>query len=168
MKRTADFGCAAAVTPDGLLPVSLHRLLVDGFGRFRGIEVIAGGTGLDGPWLDGAERVQLERILEGTGHALKRKGYCGPFGIDAWRYQEPGRDAAFHPLGEINGRLTFGWAARALVDRVCEPLGIDAHSRVRLIFGQRDEPQRDVQIVPLLHALEAGDQEIRLEIRDPA
>ena len=171
MARTADLGVAAALTPEGLLPVSLHRLLVDSAGRFRGLELIAGDGGLDGPWLRARERERLEQVLEGVARALRRAGFSGAFGVDAWRYAEAGGAEAFHPLGEINGRLTFGWVARALIDRVRGPLGIDPGSRVRLIFGRAGNPA-GARIVPLLGASAAtpgplGGSRIRLEIFDP-
>ena len=55
--------------------------------------------------------------------ALRREGYVGPFGIDAWAYGN-----SFNPLGEINARMTFGLVAWALAER----LGIE---RLRLRFG---------------------------------
>lgn len=176
MERTADVGCAAAVvphspasrgTPNGLLPVSLHRLLVDRAGRFRGIELVAGASGLEGPWLDARERRELKRVLEGVAGALERAGYAGPFGIDGWRYRSPGGET-FQSLGEINGRLTFGWVARALVDRVRGPLGIARDGRVRLLFGKRRNDRACVRIVPLLHALAPDDPEAWLEVLEPA
>ncbi len=177
MERTADVGCCAALTSVGLLRVSLHRLLVDGAGRFRGIELIAGGCDLAGPWVDAVERRSLERVHDGVAGALRQVGYCGPFGIDSWRYLSPRRGAhgtlpggeeGFQPLGEINGRLTFGWVARALVDRVREPLGIAPDCRVRLMFGRRQDDRAGVRIVPLLNAVGQAGPEAWLEVAGPA
>ncbi len=166
MERTADFGCAAALTADGPRPISLHRLLVDSGGRFTGVELLAGGRGLDGPWLAAAERATLERVLAGVSAALGRAGYRGPFGLDAWRHRRAGGGEAFHPLGEINARMTFGLVARALVDRLRRPLGLDPEARVRLVFGRREE-RGHAGVVPLFQSPVAGGREIRLEIRQP-
>ena len=163
MERTLDVGYAAALTPGGSARVSCHRLLVGGAGRFRGLELIAGGgTGCD-PWLTSRESARLERVLDGVADALRRAGYSGPFGVDAWRYRRPGGET-LHPLGEINGRLTFGWVARALVERLREPLGIELGHRIRLMFGKRRSERHGVRIVPLLEALKPGDPECRLEL----
>lgn len=167
MERTADVGCAAALAAGGLSKISLHQPLVDRSGRFRGIELIAGDRGLAGRWLEKDERRPLERVLEGVASTLRQTGYAGPFGIDAWRYRSPEGGQTFNPLGEINGRLTFGWVARALVDRLRGPLGIDPDCRVRLMFGRRTNDRAGARTVPLLHAVGPGSPESRLEILDP-
>ena len=110
MERTADFGCSALLTESGLRIVGFHRQMVDIKGQFAGIELPA-----ENPEMD----------VEGVGRALRREGYVGPFGIDAWTYKN-----SFHPLGEINARMTFGLVAWALAER----LGIE---RLRLRFGAK-------------------------------
>jgi hypothetical protein len=146
MERTADFGAAVLLLPSGPRLVGFHRLLVDAVGRFRGIELRGEFAGIE---LPPEERETMERTVSGTAEALLRAGYVGSFGIDAWRYRRPDGSVAFHPLGEINARMTFGLVARALVDRVREPLGIDPAARVRLIFGS-EIPAEENAVVPLL------------------
>ena len=107
MERTADFGCSAILTPD-LRIVGFHRQMVDIKGQFVGIELPA--------------EVPPMPVKE-VADALRREGYVGPFGIDAWAYGN-----SFNPLGEINARMTFGLVAWALAER----LGIE---RLRLRFG---------------------------------
>ncbi|HET9227490.1 MAG TPA: hypothetical protein VFR31_12540 [Thermoanaerobaculia bacterium] len=107
MERTADFGCSAILTPD-LRIVGFHRQIVDIKGQFVGIELPA--------------EVPSMPVKE-VADALRREGYVGPFGIDAWSYGN-----SFNPLGEINARMTFGLVAWALAER----LGIE---RLRLRFG---------------------------------
>lgn len=108
MERTADFGCSALLMESGLRIVGFHRQMVDVKGQFAGIELPA-----EVP----------ETAVEGVAGALRREGYVGPFGIDAWSYRN-----GFNPLGEINARMTFGLVAWALAER----LGIE---RLRLRFG---------------------------------
>ena len=135
MDRLADYGCAVLLDKDGSFEVvSFHTQLVDRRGQFAGIEL--GGTfeGFDG--LDREEEERMRTAIEGTARALAGAGYRGPFGIDAWRYRTPNGATAFHPLGEINARLTFGLVARALVDRLREPLGLTPKERIRLAFGR--------------------------------
>ena len=107
MERTADFGCSAILTPE-LKIVGFHRQMVDIKGQFAGIELPAE-----------VPEMPVEKVAE----ALRREGYVGPFGIDAWSYGN-----RFNPLGEINARMTFGLVAWALAER----LGIE---RLRLRFG---------------------------------
>ena len=142
MERTDDFGCVAVVTPDGLRLAGFHRLLVDGRGQFTGIELAPTFQGFDG--LTGEERAAMEEALDATARALRQAGYSGPFGVDAWRYRGPHlRDGGtlFHPLGEINARLTFGLVARVLLDRWVDRwrglLGLLPGHRIRLVLGRR-------------------------------
>jgi hypothetical protein len=147
MERTADFGASVLLLPSGPCLVGFHRLLVDALGGFRGIELRGEFAGID---LPPEERETMAQTLSGTAEALLRAGYVGPFGIDAWRHRLPDGIVAFHPLGEINARMTFGLMARALVDRVREPLGIDPTARVRLVFGKEIPAETSETVVPLL------------------
>jgi hypothetical protein len=56
------------------------------------------------------EGVALEDAATRGAKALRRAGYFGPFGIDAFRYRGEGGARAFHPCCEINGRYTMAWA----------------------------------------------------------
>jgi hypothetical protein len=111
MERMADFGCSALLTESELRIVGFHRQAVDIKGQFAGIELpveMPEGMG---------------EVIERVAGALRREGYVGPFGIDAWSYVN-----GFNPLGEINARMTFGLVAWALAVR----LGIE---RLALRFG---------------------------------
>lgn len=133
MERTADFGCSALLTGSELQIVGFHRQAVDIKGQFAGIELPA-------EMPEG-----MGEIVEGVGRALRREGYVGPFGIDAWSYGK-----AFHPLGEINARMTFGLVAWALAQR----LGIE---RLALRFGS----EAPAGAIPLL----AGRPSVWIETR---
>lgn len=115
MERTVDFGCSALLTDSELRIVGFHRQMVDIKGQFAGIELPA-------EMPEG-----MSETVRGVARALRREGYVGPFGIDAWSYRTKS-GSAFHPLGEINARMTFGLVAWALAER----LGIE---RLRLRFG---------------------------------
>jgi len=45
-----------------------------------------------------------------TADALVQAGYFGPFGIDAFRWKDPGGSIRFNPRSEINARYSMGWA----------------------------------------------------------
>lgn len=109
LDRLADFGCAALLTETELRIVSIHGQRVDTKGQFAGIDLDAK--------LPPPDRERLEEVVESVGHALRRAGYAGPFGLDAWHYRRTDGSVAFHPLGEINARMTFGLVARALAER---------------------------------------------------
>lgn len=146
MERTADFGACALLTPSGLRPLGFHRLLVDLRGQFQGIEV---GPGSERAGLTGEEAETLASALEAAGAALARAGYRGPFGLDAWRHRPPGGPEgalAFHPLGEINARLTFGFVARALGERLRAAGALSGS--FRLLFGRSRGAHRPLVAAP--------------------
>jgi hypothetical protein len=137
MDRTADFGVSALLTPSGLRIVGVHGQRVDRKGQFTGIDLQ--------PSLSEAERDRLRETVELVAGALRRAGYAGPFGIDAWRYRKADGEKILHPLGEINARMTFGRIAWALSERV--------EGTARLLFGRAlpvPEPGEAGGIVPLL------------------
>jgi hypothetical protein len=129
MDRTADFGCAALLTAEELRVLGFHRQIVDRRGQFAGIELPA------------TVPQRMVEVVDGVARALRRAGYVGPFGIDAWQYRAPDGRLAFHPLGEINARMTFGLVARALMER----LGIEGPAR--LVLGTQVPSKR---AIPLL------------------
>lgn len=105
MYRLADYGCAALLTATELRIVGIHRQRVDIKGQFAGIDLEAD--------LPERDRDRFLEIVEGVASALRREGYVGPFGVDAWTYRRADGSAVFHPLGEINARMTFGLVAWA-------------------------------------------------------
>lgn len=110
MDRVADYGVSALLSPDGTRIVGVHRQELDRKGQFGGID------------LDSAISPEIRDRLIGTalavGNALRREGYAGPFGIDAWEYRGEDGSMVLHPLGEINARMTFGLVAWATAERV--------------------------------------------------
>jgi hypothetical protein len=106
MDRTEDFGVSALLGPSNLRIVGIHGQRVDRKGQFAGIDLH--------PALSDQDRHQLLETVEVVAAALRRAGYVGPFGIDAWRYRREDGSIVLNPLGEINARMTFGlveWAA---------------------------------------------------------
>jgi hypothetical protein len=137
LDRTADFGVSAVLSETGLRIVGIHGQRVDRKGQFAGIDLQ--------PSLSEAERDCLKETVESAALALRRAGYAGPFGIDAWRYRKPDGTEILHPLGEINARMTFGLVAWTLAERV--------EGAVRLLFGRAlpgPELGKAGEIVPLL------------------
>jgi hypothetical protein len=130
LARTEDLGTAAYLYAEDPRLASFHRQLVDDDGRFYGIELLP-LSAID---------LELSRTVEAVGDALRRAGYVGPFGVDAWRYRDPSGTVRLNPLGEINARMTFGLVAVALAERF--------GSCGRLVFGRRMPEGRSV--VPLL------------------
>lgn len=110
LDRVADWGCAALVSDSAVRIVSVHGQAVDIKGQFTAIDPDASG-------LPERDRERLEEVALEVGSALRSAGYAGPFGIDAWHWRRPDGSIAFHPLGEINARMTFGLIQRALVQR---------------------------------------------------
>jgi hypothetical protein len=129
MERVDDLGSAVLLLPEEVWTAGYHRQIVDAEGRFRGIELSVDRLGPPHPDL------LLAATIVRVGDLLEQEGYRGPFGIDAFVHRLPRGALALHPLGEINARMTFGLVARALVDRLREPLGLDPEAQVRLLFG---------------------------------
>lgn len=111
LDRIADWGCSALLTTEGVRIVGIHRQRVDLKGQFAGIE-------LETKDLPEGDRGRLEEVVHGVAGALRRAGYVGPFGVDAWHWRRPDGTVAFHPLGEINARMTFGLVEWASLDRL--------------------------------------------------
>jgi hypothetical protein len=105
MDRVADYGVSALLTHDELRVVGIHGQRVDRKGQFAGIDLQ--------PNLSHEERERLLETAEAVAAALRRAGYMGPFGIDAWNYRREDGVVVLNPLGEINARMTFGLVAWA-------------------------------------------------------
>jgi hypothetical protein len=59
------------------------------------------------------EPSELDALLDHArlaGTALRRAGYWGPFGVDAFLWKDKGRERRFNPRCEINARYSMGWA----------------------------------------------------------
>lgn len=132
-ERIADAGVCARVEPGGRVTQhEPHGIAADARGGFLGVDLAP-------PPLLPAERARLAELVDAAGAALADAGYAGPFAVDAFAYAAPAAaladnapadDAAdagavagdrarrFRPLCEINARLSFGWIARALADRL--------------------------------------------------
>jgi hypothetical protein len=140
MERLVDLGCLGMIEDAStwrILPP--HRLETDHMGVFRGIAVDP-----DASWLAPGERDEVLRAATKAARALARAGYRGPFGIDGFVYQRAG-ERALQPMCEINARLSFGFVAHVLAQRL-------GHAALRLCVGTAipaDAP--GAHVVPLLH-----------------
>lgn len=124
--RVEDFGVVFEVEETGAArDVSVHHLLTDGRGTFRGIEIgTVIGTAGDS---ERGVRSRLENIAREAARALAAEGYVGPAGVDAYRHRlahgaDEGR-VVLRPLVEVNARHTFGTIARAIVRRLVGDAG---------------------------------------------
>ena len=136
MNRVADFGCCALVTRDDFRMVSLHQQRVSKKGAFRGLDL--GPDPLNAPNLDPTDNRRLRDTAKKVAERLLAVGYQGPFGVDAWRYLDRRGVAHFHPLGEINARLTFGFVGRAMWEQ--EEVSDDGRQRASASFQLFTEP----------------------------
>jgi hypothetical protein len=110
MDRTADYGVSALLTPEETRIVGVHRQRVDRKGQFGGIDLTSA--------ISPEVRDRLTGTALAVGEALRREGYAGPFGIDAWEYRREDGATVLHPLGEINARMTFGLVAWVMTKRL--------------------------------------------------
>lgn len=109
MDRVADYSVSALLTQDELRVVGIHGQRVDRKGQFAGIDLR--------PNISKEDRDRLLETVEAVAAALRRAGYVGPFGIDAWSYRREDGVVVLNPLGEINARMTFGLVAWAWMER---------------------------------------------------
>ena len=109
MDRVADYGVSALLTHDEMRVVGIHGQKVDRKGQFVGIDLQ--------PNISEGDRNRLLETVEAAAAALRRAGYMGPFGIDAWSYRREDGVVVLNPLGEINARMTFGLVAWAWAER---------------------------------------------------
>lgn len=114
---TADAAQHGHVDRDGTVRLGLATMQdIAADGSWRGTRVATPDE------LDDLERNLLEVTARRAGVALHRAGYFGPFGIDAYRWRDGTGRTLFHPLSEINARLSMGWLigmaerAQVLVD----------------------------------------------------
>lgn len=148
VERLDDFGACGVVDGEAVRTFGWHRQLLDSKGRFRGIELTRPRGGASIP--------NAESTLVAVGKALQADGYRGPFGIDGFSYRRTDGSTAWHTLGEINARWTFGWVARLLAHRLAPTLGAWHRLRLRLsTSGPAPTSMAGGGIVPLLRA--AGD-----------
>jgi hypothetical protein len=148
LARYADIGAVGLLTAAGVCWVGFHRQQVDTRGRFAGIDLrVAGDCDVAGrdpadalpgsaADLSSGDMARWRQVLDAAAGALHRAGYRGPFGIDAWQYQDAAGVRHLHPLGEINARATFGLVAHALVERLRQPLRLAEGDRLRLRLGE--------------------------------
>jgi hypothetical protein len=133
LPRTDDFGLGAVLGDRSLAVVTVHHQRVSAAGGFQGVRLPPRFPGLEGfPGLQAAERAAVAEALAGVAERLRAAGFHGPFGIDFFRYRDQQGRLRLHPLGEINARLTVGIVARALLDRVTEPLGLARHAALEV------------------------------------
>ncbi len=111
LERVADLGVCAVATADEVRQRSPHTLLTSARGGFLGIRTGA-------PPLTSAHSEELARVVEHAGRALAAHGYRGPFAVDAFLHRARDGQLQLRALCEINARLSFGWIAAALAERL--------------------------------------------------
>lgn len=105
VERVADFGLHGVVDRDGrLLPGEPTVQEVSRNGQWAGTRVARPDE------LGDDERERLFAALSATSTALRRAGYFGPFGLDAFRWVSESGQVGFRARCEINARYSMGWA----------------------------------------------------------
>lgn len=100
VSRQLDVGLHGALTSEGLLMRGAPTVQeIDDAGQWRSTRLATEGE------LDARELASLDQAFDEVAAALKRAGYFGPFGVDAFRY-----DGGFQPRSELNARYSMGWA----------------------------------------------------------
>jgi uncharacterized ferritin-like protein (DUF455 family) len=139
LEREVDFSVQFEMGSDGLKPIGYTGLLNDRKGQFqanwaapdfarrppaRVVDCFPSITNAAGQlcrlYADIRTRLEAE---------LKRVGYLGPLGIDAFVYRTPQGDCRLKPVVEINPRYTMGRLTLELMQRTCP----GSHGLFRLV-----------------------------------
>ncbi len=137
MSREADFACSALLSSPTPQVLSWHRLENSSQGQFLGATLAFESE--TAPGLYPEERDLLDRAIHEAGKALYKMGYRGAFTVDAWRYRDSSGAIRFHPLGEINARLSFGLVLKKWASRLYELGRIDSSDFLRLVISSSSE-----------------------------
>ena len=133
-ERAADLGAVGFVHPghEELVGGLVHRLHVDGAGRFEGITTPAGE-------IPPEHVASAGRAAAFAGGWLQADGYAGPFGVDLILVRDPAGGTRLRRC-EINARRTFGHVAHDLARRARPVLGLGEAEPVTLRFGRGAPP----------------------------
>ena len=117
MPRVDDYGVAGVIgdTLESIRIFAPHQLHSDDTGVFRGIRIADQETVAK---LGTSFARALKDTANTVAHMLFEKGYRGPFGIDAFVYEDRSGAKRLQSICEINARLCFGLVARAKAERV--------------------------------------------------
>ncbi len=159
LDRTADFGFCALVLEERNVLLGPHGLETDVQGRFRGLAFSPSSTGnLPG----------LETVVGAAADAAREEGYLGPLEVDCWSWRDSGGDEHFHPLGEINARISFGLVGRAIIETLGEATGWIAREPARLLIGPQQLRDDSADAIELLRPAEPDGCGAWLERSSPA
>ena len=128
VRVTREYTRSAFVSPDGRVLISPPCLqATTPEGAWTRTERAESGT------VSRVDDARLEEAVAAAGTALAQAGYFGPFGIDAYRHEVPGRGRArevLNPLSEINARFTMDWVTgMGARSDVLETLDTVSHTR---------------------------------------
>lgn len=117
MPRVDDYGVAGIIgdTRDSIHVFAPHQLRSDDTGVFRGIRIADRETVAK---LGAVFAKALQDTANTVAHALFDKGYRGPFGVDAFVYEDKSQTMRLQSICEINARLCFGLVARAQAEKL--------------------------------------------------
>jgi hypothetical protein len=111
LRRTADFAQHGYALGSGRVLVGAPSAQdCDEKGRWQSSRELADDE------LDPGELRALQASCQAAGEALVQAGYFGPFGVDAYRFEQPDGRPSFQPRSEINARFSMGYP-RALLER---------------------------------------------------
>jgi hypothetical protein len=148
LERTADFGFCSLVLEERTILLGSHGLETSPQGRFRGLvfDPPAPAGGLAAP----ADRAELEAAVAAAAEAAREEGYLGPLEIDCWSWRDGNGADRFHPLGEINARISFGLVGRAIIEKLSGSHGWLVKEPARLNIGAGQTHSEDGSSIELL------------------
>ncbi len=145
LERTSDFGFCTLVLEEKTVLLGPHGLETDTQGRFRGLVFSPSPTGS----LPG-----LETAAGAAADAARKEGYLGPLEIDCWSWRDSRGQEHFHPLGEINARISFGLVGRAIIETLGEATDWSSREPARLLIGPQQLRDDSAESIELLRPAE--------------
>jgi len=148
LERTADFGFCSLVLAERTILLGSHSLETSPQGRFRGLvfNPPAPAVSLAAP----ADQAELEATVAAASEAAREEGYLGPLEIDCWSWRDENGTDRFHPLGEINARISFGLVGRAIIEKLSCSQDWLVKEPARLNIGTGQAHSEDVPSTELL------------------
>ena len=145
-------GLRALVLEERTILLGSHGLETDSQGRFRALVFAPRppAPGLAGP----AEGEKLEAAVSAAADAARKAGYLGPLEVDCWSWRDGSGGNHFHPLGEINARVSFGLIGRAIIEKLSESTGWLKREPARLVIGPPQLRTDSAETIELLSVAE--------------
>lgn len=141
--RRRDVGSFGWIGDEGPDLLQMHEIGLDPGGRFQSITLSRMRWRAPGAWSE--HLTLMQRAWLAAAHVVQDTGYRGPVGTDAYVHGH-----GVETLCEINARLTMGWIARCLIERIFSETDREIPDAVRLNTGFGLDIPEGPGVIPLV------------------